>query len=168
MRVHHRHLALETGNVVNHRYRVERKLGEGGMGRVYLVTDQLQQGRQIALKTLRAELSEPVYDDFFSREFEALTKLQHPNLAEVYDFGRIERSGELFFTLEFIIGNNLFVATEQASLEQLLDYLVQTCPGLHPQSWVDSPRYQAREHPRHRTRCRVRANQAAGFRTRTR
>lgn len=121
---------LASGDLVNHRYEVLRKLGEGGMGRVYLVADRLEEGRELALKTLKADVGEPAYYEFFAHEFEALTKLKHPNLAEVYDFGRIEATGELFFTLEYIVGRNLYVATAHASVEVILDFMVQTCRAL--------------------------------------
>jgi len=125
-----RHRQLAKGDVVNHRYAVLRLLGEGGMGRVYLVADRLEADRAIALKTLRGEHGDPSSYEFFAHEFEALTKLKHPNLAEVHDFGRIDTTGELFFTLEYVVGQNLFLATEGAGTEVILDSFVQLCRAL--------------------------------------
>lgn len=120
---------LIPGDVVDRRYRVLEQLGQGGMGRVYRVSDELG-GRTLALKTLRPDLHEPSYLDFFSHEFAALAELRHPNLAEVYDFGCCDERGELYFTMEYILGHNLFHATEGAGERLLIDYLVQVCRAL--------------------------------------
>jgi tetratricopeptide (TPR) repeat protein len=85
---------------IDHRYEVLRELGVGGMGAVYLVADHRAAGRHVALKSIadrRAARS-------LGREFELLVRLRHPNLAEVYDFGRDSDTGHHYFTAEFIDG----------------------------------------------------------------
>jgi eukaryotic-like serine/threonine-protein kinase len=85
---------------IDNRYEVLRTLGAGGMGTVYLVVDHRDAGRRVALKSIaddRAAL-------LLQREFELLVRLRHPNLAEVYDFGRDATTGHHYFTTEYIDG----------------------------------------------------------------
>ena len=94
---------FKNGDFINHRYRVVRRLGRGAMGTVYLTEDILKVSRVVALKVLRSEnLDDP---DMWSKgEYEALVRLRHPNLARVYDFGRIQGSKDFFIVSEFIAG----------------------------------------------------------------
>jgi serine/threonine protein kinase len=66
-------------NALEGRYRIERKLGEGGMAVVYL-TDDLRHGRQVALKVLKPELAAAVGADRFLREIKTTANLQHPHI----------------------------------------------------------------------------------------
>src|SRR5262245_31490079 len=81
---------LFPGTAVNGRYRVVRLIGRGGMGLVYEVADELRQGLRLALKTIMGGRLSPDRVAMFKAEFETLAKLRHPNVAAVYDFGRIE------------------------------------------------------------------------------
>src|SRR4051812_13316153 len=97
------HLAAPGGvELVNGRYRVVRKLGEGAMGEVHLVADTLDDDRLVALKTVRAGLRQN--DRSFRDEFSAMAQLRHPNVVEVYDFGTLATTGDLFFTMEYVDG----------------------------------------------------------------
>ncbi|MEZ0228759.1 MAG: serine/threonine-protein kinase, partial [Planctomycetota bacterium] len=119
----------ESGELVNGRYRIVRLLGRGGMGKVALARDLAEGSREIALKSVPREQGR---DDLahMQHEFLTLSRLRHPNVAEVYDFGVIEDSGEVFFTTEFVDGIDLFEATAKASWKELSDWLVQICRGL--------------------------------------
>lgn len=93
--------------MINNRYRILKKLGEGNMGNVYLTEDLLYDKRLVALKTIRPEKVSPDIIDVFKREFEIMTRLRHPNLAQVYEFG-FDQTGSCFFlTMEYIEGQNL-------------------------------------------------------------
>jgi len=107
------------------RYPVERLLGEGGMGLVYLVRDPLRGGARLALKQIRAERLTPSVRAAMSREFGLLTRLRHPNLVEVYDF-RLEP--DCWFTMEYVEGQDL----RQARLDgdELIEAVVQVCRAL--------------------------------------
>lgn len=61
------------------RYRIERKLGEGGMATVYLAED-LKHGRKVALKVLRPELAAVLGADRFVQEIKTTAQLQHPHI----------------------------------------------------------------------------------------
>lgn len=88
------------------RYRIEKTLGLGGMGIVYLAQD-LQLGRTVALKLVHAQLSAQgsTAQARLLREAQTMAKLNHPHLVPVYDVGFF---GErLFFTMEYIEGQTL-------------------------------------------------------------
>src|SRR5688500_7484243 len=100
-----------VSQVLNDRYEILRPLGHGGMGAVYLVFDR-KVGRQVALKSfpLMARRVEDLAH--FQHEFLTLSRLRHPTVAEVYDFGVIEGTNDVFFTSEFIDGKDLFEVTQ--------------------------------------------------------
>jgi hypothetical protein len=78
---------LEIGNaLIDSRYRVLRKLGEGGMGVVYEAEDT-RLGRRIAVKLLTALNDNEHYRGRFYREARAASRLNHPHIATVYDYG---------------------------------------------------------------------------------
>jgi tetratricopeptide (TPR) repeat protein len=98
--------------MINHRYSILTKLGEGGSGEVYLVEDTLKQRRQSAMKILYGE-DRParVADEQFRNEVAILAALHHPNLVRVSDFGMILRcddatlQGRHYFTMEPVHGS---------------------------------------------------------------
>ena len=90
------------------RYLIERLLGRGGMGVVYLAT-QAPLGRQVALKVLKQPESledDPMFDERFLREAAAAARLSHPNTITVHDFGQ-DDEGTLYIVMEFLEGNDV-------------------------------------------------------------
>ncbi len=123
---------------INNRYEVVRKLGAGAMGSVYLAHDLVENRIKVALKVLISETMED-QDLWAKGEYEALTRLRHPNLARVYDFGKIQGTHDYFIASEFIKGTDLFTATEYSNYEELCDIIVQVCRALeyiHSQGYV--------------------------------
>jgi serine/threonine protein kinase len=105
-------VTLETEHVFNGRYRVDTKLGTGGTAIVYCGTDLLLR-RRVAIKVLRDQYSSD--DDFirrFSYEAQAAAKLSHPNVVNVFDFGR---EGDAYF----IVMERRCCATSTASPSRL-------------------------------------------------
>jgi transcriptional regulator with GAF, ATPase, and Fis domain/predicted ATPase/predicted Ser/Thr protein kinase len=92
---------------INQRYFVVRPLGQGGMGSVYLVGDTHQGDKPVALKILRPDGIDAASVELFKEEFRSMTRLRHPNLAEVYDFGTVEGDGRYFLTMEYVEGKDL-------------------------------------------------------------
>jgi len=86
------------------RYEVERLVGEGGMATVFLAQDR-RHGRQVAIKTLRAELAASIGADRFLREIRVAASLQHPNILGLYDSG--EADGILYYVMPFVEGESL-------------------------------------------------------------
>lgn len=97
---------LGVGSLVRGKYRVVRKLGQGGMGVVYLA-EHLLLGGQVALKFLATELSKnPQFIKRFRNEARAAFQLRHPNIVEVLDLDQAE-DGSLFIAMEYVDGPSL-------------------------------------------------------------
>ena len=84
------------------RYRILRRLGEGGMGTVY-EAEQDDPRRTVALKVMRPGLDSPELRKRFAQEAHILGRLHHAGIAQVYDAGATE-DGRLYFAMEFIRG----------------------------------------------------------------
>ncbi len=123
-------MAQPEARIVSERYRLVRVLGEGGMGTVFLAADLASDTRPVALKRLHASTLSPAAIDSFKAEFEAMTRLRHPNVVEVYDFGSDAATGEHYITLEYIEGTDLRKAALELPGPQRLDLLAQVCRGL--------------------------------------
>jgi eukaryotic-like serine/threonine-protein kinase len=92
--------------VIGDRYRVLSRIGEGGMGTVFRVEHTLMK-KVLALKLLRTEFSNvPDATRRFEREAQSASRLSHPNIISVTDFGH-GAGGELFLVMEFVAGEPL-------------------------------------------------------------
>src|SRR5215207_1910255 len=87
------------------RYRILGQVGEGGMGVVYVAEDTVL-GRRVAVKIPHAGRDESHYRARFLREARAVSKLRHPNIAAVHDFGETEE-GQPFIVMELVSGQTL-------------------------------------------------------------
>ena len=101
-----------VGKTIGGRYRIERLLGEGGMGAVYAAEHTLMHKR-VAIKVLHAEMSkmEEVVARF-EREAMAAAHIEHPNVANATDFGKLD-DGSFFLVLEHVEGKSLREAIAQ-------------------------------------------------------
>jgi len=107
--------SLTEGAVVAGRYRVERLLGEGAMGAVYLV-EHVHMRKRFALKVLLSEAREnPEIVARFEREAVAAANVDHPNVVAASDFGTTE-DGSFFLVLEYIEGESLRDVIERGPL----------------------------------------------------
>jgi serine/threonine-protein kinase len=101
-----------TGREIAGRYRIIKKLGEGGMGAVYR-GEQISLKRAVAVKLLRPELgSNQLILRRFNAEAEAVAKLSHPNTVNIFDFGQ-DTDGSLFIAMEYIEGRSLREALQR-------------------------------------------------------
>ncbi|MBA3458533.1 MAG: protein kinase [Deltaproteobacteria bacterium] len=95
-----------TGKEIAGRYRLQKKLGEGGMGAVYKA-EQISLKRACAVKLLRPEVANSqMLLRRFNAEAELVAKLSHPNTVNIYDFGQ-DSDGSLFIAMEYIEGKSL-------------------------------------------------------------
>ena len=108
-------MSLPLPSLLVGRYQLARLLGEGGFAETYLATDTVL-GRQVAIKLLRQRLArDPEYVARFNREARIAASINHPNVIEVYDFGRDEEL--LFLVMEWVNGTTLKeLIREQAPL----------------------------------------------------
>src|SRR5262245_130260 len=116
------------------RYNIERVLGKGAMGVVYEGVDP-RLGRRVAIKTiLKSHLDEDTGKDFamrFVREAQAVARLNHPNIVQVYDFG--EENDIAYLVMEFIKGKelkNFFDANERFDLKEVVRIMGELCEAL--------------------------------------
>jgi len=94
------------GRVISH-YRILEKIGQGGMGVVYIAEDILL-GRRVAVKSLTVDLvpGKQHYRARFLREARSASKLSHPHIASIYDYGETE-DGRPFIVMELVEGKTL-------------------------------------------------------------
>ncbi|HEV8202222.1 MAG TPA: sigma 54-interacting transcriptional regulator [Candidatus Polarisedimenticolia bacterium] len=142
--------------LLNGRWEIVRRLGEGGMGEVYLAHDRHQSGRPVALKILRAAALEGDALEHFRDEFRSLARLRHPNLVEVFDFGQVEGGksfadgkssaeatsfidGAPFLTQELVDGPSLAAlprATRRADFESIATQALRALDAIHAEGWL--------------------------------
>ena len=86
-------------------YRLEREIGEGGMGKVFLARHALLK-RPTAVKMLKPHMANDEIVARFEREVQLASQLLHPNTVEVYDYGRT-REGVFYYVMEYLEGETL-------------------------------------------------------------
>ena len=94
-----------TGSTIADKYRIDARLGAGGMGAVYRAT-RLLIGDEVAVKILHSEQTDPRAAERFRREAQAAARLKHPNAVNVYDFG-ITEQGLQYLVMELVEGESL-------------------------------------------------------------
>ena len=115
------------------RYRLDRRLGAGGMSTVYHGLDQVLE-RQVAIKLLAEHLAED--DGFiarFRREALAAARLVHPNIVQVYDSGYDAEAHRHFIVMEYVEGQSLaqiLRARGRLTVGEAVDIVSQSCEGL--------------------------------------
>src|SRR5205085_8918877 len=114
------------GSVFDGRYRIERKLGAGGMADVYLAEDQ-ELGRRVAIKILNdRHAADDSFIERFRREAKNAAGLSHPNIVSIYDRGEAE--GTDYIAMEFLDGRSLkelIVGRGPAPIKVTIDYARQ-------------------------------------------
>src|SRR5687767_11420405 len=94
------------GKVLDGRYRLDDLLGYGGMGMVFRGT-QTTVGRAVAIKTLNPSLAmAPTFFERFKREAEVASRLKHPNIVTIFDFGKTPE-GLCYIAMELLEGDSL-------------------------------------------------------------
>ncbi|MBL9019233.1 MAG: hypothetical protein JNL83_33905, partial [Myxococcales bacterium] len=108
--------SLEPGQVLAQRYRVQRLLGKGGMGAVYLADDEVL-GELVALKVISSAFAvdEQAMVARFRREAAAARKVSSPNVIRIHDLGEA-RPGLLYLSMEYFAGRTLSEVIAQRGL----------------------------------------------------
>jgi serine/threonine-protein kinase len=120
-----------TGTVLSERYRLESKLGSGGMSTVYLARDETLE-RWVAVKVLHREISDqPDQIERFRREARSVAQVSHPNVVAVIDAG--EDGGRPYIVFEYVEGDTLKQRIEQLGhlpLDEAAAYAIEIGRGL--------------------------------------
>jgi serine/threonine protein kinase/Tol biopolymer transport system component len=117
-------VGLEIGQ-----YRIESKLGEGGMSTVWLAFDT-RLGRQVAIKFLSDDLAEAEARRHFQREAQMASSLNHPHIVTVYDIGEFE--GRQYLVTEYVDGGTLkdWVKDKRRTPKEVAELLTGVADGL--------------------------------------
>lgn len=121
----------EQGPIINGRYRLLDKLGEGGMAEVWRARDTAL-GRIVALKVLRPQYSsDPDFLARFRREAQAAANLSHPNIVNVFDIG--QAGDRHYIVMEFVDGQDLKALIRRAAplpVDRALDLMTQVAEAV--------------------------------------
>ncbi len=116
------------------RYRLQSRLGFGGMSTVHLAFDQRLE-RRVAVKLLAEHLADdPTFVSRFQREAQAAARLIHPNIVQVFDSGQDERTGQYFIVMEYIEGSSCAEILRDdgwVEVDEAVAIIEQACEGLH-------------------------------------
>src|SRR2546429_5023464 len=125
-----------VGQILDEKYRLERLLGQGGMGAVYLAT-HLGTERYVALKLIAPQfMRNPEFVERFKREARAAGRLRHPNVVDVPDFGFSEAGKErvAYLVMEYLDGctlSDVLAEETRLPLYWVVDILEQVCSAVH-------------------------------------
>ncbi|HEY5074270.1 MAG TPA: serine/threonine-protein kinase [Pyrinomonadaceae bacterium] len=129
---------LPGTTLLNKRYRLDKRLGRGAMGQVYLARDENLITRRVAVKTVRPDvltdedLQEGEAIARFEREARTAASIQHPNVVDVTDFGKSDE-GVFFLVMEYVEGESLYQLLRREgtiSVQRALVMLRQICAGV--------------------------------------
>jgi eukaryotic-like serine/threonine-protein kinase len=120
-------------NIVGGRYRIESRLGSGGMSTVHLAFDERLE-RYVALKLLAEHLaSDPAFVSRFQREALAAARLIHPNIVQVFDSGLDDYRDQHYIVMEYIDGQSCAEILRDRGwlpVEETLPIILGSCAGL--------------------------------------
>ena len=120
------------GTTIAQKYRIDSKVGAGGMATVYRAT-RLMIGDTVAVKILhRAQLDDPRISERFRREAQAAARLKHPNAVTIYDFG-VSDEGTLYLVMELVEGQSLRTILKQQgpfTPTSAAEIMTQVCAAL--------------------------------------
>ena len=124
---------MGTASVINSRYRVEGRLGVGGMSTVLLALDERLE-RHVAVKLLAEHLADdPTFVSRFRREALAAARLVHPNIVQVFDSGFDESAHQHFIVMEYVPGRScaeILRDRGHLDVDKAVDIVTQACRGL--------------------------------------
>jgi serine/threonine protein kinase/tetratricopeptide (TPR) repeat protein len=123
--------ALEPGQVFAQRFQLVRKLGEGGMGQVWLAEQTSPVRRQVALKLIKAGMYDEAVVQRFQSERQSLAIMDHPAIAKVFDAGAMPQ-GQPYFVMEYVPGLPITEYCDRKKLKigDRLQLFIQACEGV--------------------------------------
>lgn len=125
--------ALSAGDTVG-AYTVQRKIGEGGFGDVYLASQSGAVSRTVALKVVKHGTQSRHVLKRFNQERQALALMNHPNIARLYDAGAtpIDQGARPYFAMEYVQGPTLtdYARRQGLTIDQRLELFIKVCAGV--------------------------------------
>jgi non-specific serine/threonine protein kinase/serine/threonine-protein kinase len=123
--------ALEEGQEFAQRFHLIRKLGEGGMGQVWLAEQTFPVRRQVALKMIKAGMYDEAVVERFQAERQSLAIMEHPAIAKVFDAGTTPQ-GQPYFVMEYVPGLPITEYCDQKKLtiRDRLELFIEACEGV--------------------------------------
>jgi len=120
-----------AGTIVAGRYRLLRKLGEGGMGQVWLAEQTTPVHRQVALKLIKAALYDQSLLQRFESERQSLAIMDHPSIAKVFDAGATS-DGQPYFVMEYVPGLPItdYCDAKKLRIRDRLELFMRVCEGV--------------------------------------
>ncbi len=120
-----------AGQIISERFELVRRIGEGGMGQVWLAEQRSPVRRQVALKLIRAGMYDESVVKRFQAERQSLAIMDHPTIAKVFDAGTTPQ-GQPYFVMEYVPG---LPVTEYCDRKKLriadrLELFIQACEGV--------------------------------------
>ena len=122
---------LPQGQMVGN-YKILQLIDEGGMGQVYMAEQQQGVRRRVALKLIRTQQNSKNFAVRFEAERQALSRLDHPNIARIIDSGQTE-TGRSYIAMELVKGDSIieFCDREKLELKQRLKLMEGVCRAIH-------------------------------------
>jgi eukaryotic-like serine/threonine-protein kinase len=122
---------LRTGQIFSERFQLVRKLGEGGMGQVWLAEQTSPVRRQVALKLIKAGMYDESVVRRFQSERQSLALMDHPAIAKVFDAGATPQ-GQPYFVMEYVPGLPITEYCDRKKLKigDRLELFIQACEGV--------------------------------------
>lgn len=121
------------GMVVEGRYKIQSVIGQGSAGTVYKAVQELI-GREVAIKVLHDYLvSDDEFIKRFTQEAKASSRLSHPNIITIYDFGVIPQGGRPYIAMDLLRGtplSDLIAERNHLSMDESIPIFVQVCAAL--------------------------------------
>ena len=121
----------QPGSLIAGRYKLLERIGEGGMGTVWMAEQRHPVRRLVALKVIKAGMDSGQVLARFEAERQALAMMDHPNIARVFDAGTTE-GGRPFFVMELVKGMPIteYCDTHRLTIRQRLELFVQVCQAV--------------------------------------
>jgi serine/threonine-protein kinase len=120
--------AADWPHMATGRYEISSRIGQGGMGSVYLARDRELQ-REVAIKVMRSPAPSPDAEARMRREAQVIARLEHPGIVPVHDIGTLE-DGRVFYVMKWVRGVNLEEFSPGRSVGELLRIFLKVCEAV--------------------------------------
>ena len=122
---------LPQGQIIGN-YKILQLIDEGGMGQVYMAEQQQGVRRRVALKLIHNQRNSKNFVVRFEAERQALTRLDHPNIARIIDSGQTD-TGRSYIVMELVKGDSVieFCDREKLELKERLKLMESVCRAIH-------------------------------------